>query len=91
MSEDMNRDALRPVEALSFEEALEELEGLTARMASGQATLDESVRNYERGSRLLRRCRSELERARGAIERIRVEEGEIRREEPVAPDRDVPF
>ena len=67
----MPQNELKPAEELSFEEALEELEELTARMAQGDVTLDESVRSYERGSALLKRCRSELERARGAIERLR--------------------
>ena len=66
-------EALRDPAELSFEEALEELEGLTSRMAAGDMTLDESVRAYERGARLLGRCRSELGRAKEAIERIRVE------------------
>ena len=69
----MTEEALKPVEQLSFEEALAELEDLTARMASGTVTLDESVKGYERGAQLLKRCRSELERAKTSIERIRQE------------------
>lgn len=69
----MTEEAPKPVENLSFEEALAELEDLTARMASGAVTLDESVKGYERGAQLLKRCRGELERAKTAIERIRLE------------------
>lgn len=71
----MTEEALKPVEQLSFEEALAELEDLTARMASGTVTLDESVKGYERGAQLLKRCRGELERAKDSIERIREENG----------------
>ena len=39
---------LKPVEELTFEEALEELEELTSSMASGEATLKESVAGYAR-------------------------------------------
>ena len=41
---------LKPVEELTFEEALEELEELTSSMASGEATLKESVAGYARGA-----------------------------------------
>ena len=67
------------VEKLSFEDALDELERITAEIASGNATLDQSVKSYERGAQLLKRCREELNRARQSIERIRVEDGEVKR------------
>ena len=64
---------LKPVEELTFEEALEELEELTSSMASGEATLKESVAWYARGTALLKRCRRELEEARRTIETLRAE------------------
>ena len=48
---------LKPVEELTFEEALEELEELTSSMASGEATLKESVAGDARGPALLKRWR----------------------------------
>lgn len=57
-------------DAMSFEEALDELEALTAAMASGSATLRESVAGYERGVQLLARCRAELEAARETAARL---------------------
>ena len=72
MTEAVQKPA-RPPEELSFEEALAELEALTSQMASGTVTLEESVKGYERGAKLLLRCRSELARAREAIERSRAE------------------
>lgn len=57
----------RPVEELSFEEALEELEALTTR----EITLRESVAGYERGRALLDHCQAELNRAQEVIERLR--------------------
>ena len=65
-----NAAAPEDVEKLSFEDALDELERITAEMASGNATLDQSVKSYERGAQLLKRCRAELNRARQSIERI---------------------
>ena len=64
---------LKPVEELTFEEALEELEELTSSMASGEATLKESAAGYARGTALLKRCRRELEEARRTIETLRAE------------------
>ncbi len=64
----------RPAAEMTFEEALDELEELTASMASGQMSLRESVSAYERGTQLLKRCRSELSDARATIERLRAEE-----------------
>ena len=57
MTEAVQKPA-RPPEELSFEEALAELEALTAQMASGTVTLEESVKGYERGAKLLLRCSS---------------------------------
>ena len=47
-----NAAAPEDVEKLSFEDALDELERITAEMASGNATLDQSVKSYERGAQL---------------------------------------
>lgn len=64
----------RAPESLTFEEALDELESLTAAMASGTATLRESVAGYERGAALLRRCREELAAARKTVARLEAAE-----------------
>ena len=45
-------------------------------MASGEATLKESVAGYARGTALLKRCRRELEEARRTIETLRAESDE---------------
>ena len=79
-----------PVENLSFEEALEELENLTATMASGTVTLRESVAAYERGAALLARCRAELEAARTTIEKLRAQNAR-REDESLESDCSTPF
>ena len=56
---------LKPVEELTFEEALEELEELTSSMASGEATLKESVAGYARGTALAEALQA---RARGGTQ-----------------------
>lgn len=71
MTTPTEKQAPEDVEKMSFEEALEELEALTASMAAGEATLRESVDAYARGTALLERCRRELDEARATIERLR--------------------
>jgi exodeoxyribonuclease VII small subunit len=58
------------IAALSFEQALKELEGIVAQLESGQAPLEESISLYERGARLKAHCEARLEAARLKVERI---------------------
>lgn len=46
-----------------FEKALQELEGLVARMESGELSLDDSLGNFERGIALYRQCQRALDQA----------------------------
>ena len=62
-----------PVDSLSFEDALKELERVVARLESGDATLDESISLYERGDRLRARCAERLDQAQARIEAIRLD------------------
>ncbi|MGK6318130.1 exodeoxyribonuclease VII small subunit [Sphingomonas sp. DT-204] len=61
------------VEALSFEEALRELEAIVARLESGDAALDEAIALYERGDRLRRQCAARLDAAQARIEAVRLD------------------
>jgi exodeoxyribonuclease VII small subunit len=56
--------------ALSFEEALERVESIIERIESGEAGLERSIDEYERGMRLIRRCRSILDAAEQKVEEI---------------------
>jgi len=60
------------VGSLSFEAALKELEGIVARLERGELPLDESIRQYERGEALKRRCEALLDEAQERVERIRL-------------------
>lgn len=62
-----------PIEELQFEDALKELERIVARLESGDASLDESIRLYERGDRLRQRCAERLDAAQARIEAIRLD------------------
>jgi len=66
---------------LSFEEALEELEDLIDRMEAGETGLEDSIRSYERGAKLVKRCRELLDSAEQRVreltpEDLRAEAGE---------------
>ena len=58
------------IAALSFEDALKQLEGIVAKLESGRAPLEQSVELYERGARLKAHCEQKLEQARLRVERI---------------------
>lgn len=46
-----------------FEQSLDELEQLVAKMEGGELSLDESLRSFERGIALYRHCQTALEQA----------------------------
>jgi exodeoxyribonuclease VII small subunit len=62
-----------PVEELSFEDALKELEAIVSRLESGDAPLDQAIGLYERGDKLRRRCADRLDAAQARIEAIRLD------------------
>ncbi len=62
-----------PIEELSFEDALKELETIVSRLESGDAPLDQAISLYERGDRLRRRCADRLDAAQARIEAIRLD------------------
>lgn len=49
-----------PQDDLTYEAALQELEGLVQSMESGQIPLDELLSGYQRGAALLKICRDKL-------------------------------
>jgi exodeoxyribonuclease VII small subunit len=48
-------------EPTSFEEAMRELDALTANMESGDFALEQSLAAYQRGAYLVRYCQSQLQ------------------------------
>lgn len=56
-----------PVEALSFEAALQELEQVVGELERGDVALDESIRLYERGAALRGHCQKKLEEAEAKV------------------------
>lgn len=60
------------IAALSFEDALVELEKLVKQLEDGKAKLDDAVKSYERGALLKRHCETKLREAQAKIEQITV-------------------
>lgn len=52
------------VDSLSYEQAREELQDVVRRLETGAATLEESMRLWERGEALAARCQQWLDGAR---------------------------
>jgi exodeoxyribonuclease VII small subunit len=64
------KNAPKPVEELTYEEALAELEGIVEALESDQNPLDEAMRLFERGQALVKRCGELLESARLKVQNL---------------------
>lgn len=52
-----------PVEQLSFESALDELEAIVTELERGETPLEDTIARFERGVALARRCEDRLDEA----------------------------
>jgi len=71
------------VAAMSFEEAMAELERIVQGLEQGRAPLEESIAAYERGALLKRHCEEKLRRARGKVEKNSLDRGGAPAAEPL--------
>jgi exodeoxyribonuclease VII small subunit len=72
-----------PIAELSFEDALNRLEGIVARLESGDASLQEAIDLYAEGDRLRGQCAARLDAAQARIEAIKLDgDGRPARVEP---------
>jgi exodeoxyribonuclease VII small subunit len=60
----------RPVEEMSFEEAMAELEQVLGQLERGDVALDASIALYERGAALKKRCETKLKEAEEKVAAI---------------------
>jgi exodeoxyribonuclease VII small subunit len=61
-----------PLETITFENALQELEGIVASLERGEVSLDDAITAFERGTQLKSHCQARLEEARMKVEKIKV-------------------
>lgn len=68
----MSRDAQSPPDpaAMSFEQALAELEKIVAQMERGDVALEDSIALYQRGAALKAHCETKLKDAQLKVEQI---------------------
>ena len=59
-----------PVEQMTFEQAMKELEAVVGQLERGDVALDQSIALYERGAALKKRCEDELKRAEEKVAAI---------------------
>ncbi|MBB3994034.1 exodeoxyribonuclease VII small subunit [Sulfitobacter undariae] len=59
-----------PVEEMSFEAAMAELEAVLGKLERGDVALDESITLYERGALLKARCEAKLKEAEEKVAAI---------------------
>lgn len=60
---------------LSYEQALEQLEVLLDKIESGQAGLEDTLAEHERGVKLIQHCRSILQRVETRLAELQVTPG----------------
>lgn len=58
------------IDKLSFEEAIKELGSIVSSIEQGQISLQDSLRQYEKGMAMIKHCRSILTEAEKRIEKI---------------------
>ena len=71
-----------PLDKMSFEEAMKELEKLVDSLDKGDVSLDEAITAYDRGSQLKEYCEKKLNEAKMKIETIQSSD-----KEDVVPDQ----
>ncbi len=60
----------RPVSEMSFEEAMAELEHVVGQLERGDVPLEDSIKLYERGAELKKRCEVKLREAEEKVAQI---------------------
>jgi exodeoxyribonuclease VII small subunit len=70
MAKSSAKKSEKPVEELSYEEALTELEGITESLEGEQNPLEESLKLFERGQALVTHCSALLESAQLKVQKL---------------------
>ena len=58
------------IAAMSFEDALSELEQIVKRLEAGSGKLNDAIASYERGALLKRHCEAKLREAQARVDKI---------------------
>ena len=71
---------------MNFEEAMQELETITRELEKGDLSLDESVKKFEKGMEVSKKCNEILENAEKRITILLKQENEEYKEENFVPE-----
>ena len=63
---------------INFEKALEELEGIIEDLESGDLSLENSLKSFEKGIKLARQCQEQLSKAELQVQKLIEENGELK-------------
>ena len=63
---------------INFEKALEELEGIVENLESGDLSLENSLKSFEKGIKLARQCQEQLSKAELQVQKLIEENGELK-------------
>ena len=64
------KEAIDEINPGSFENAMEQLETLVSRMESGDLSLEESLKAFEKGVHLTRFCQDQLQKAELKVQEL---------------------
>jgi exodeoxyribonuclease VII small subunit len=78
-------DKQQSADELTFEQALAQLESIVTAIEQGKIGLQDSIAEYEKGVKLLRRCRAVLAEAEMKIQRLQVTEDGTLTPSPMSP------
>ena len=71
MAEDTAEEII-DIAAMSFEDALAELEAIVRGLEEGKGNLEDAIGAYERGAALKRHCERKLNEAKAKVEKISI-------------------
>ena len=64
--------------AVNFEKAIKDLEKIVEDLESGELSLEQSLKTFEKGIKLTRQCQGELEKAELKVKKFFEENGELK-------------
>jgi len=80
MSKEMELEQVNENLEMNFEQAIEELEGIAQELESGKLNLDDSIKKFEDGMKLSKKCTEYLESAEKRITVLIENKGEFSEE-----------
>lgn len=63
---------------INFEKALTDLEGIVEQLESGDLSLEDALKSFEKGIKLTRQCQEQLSKAELQVKKLIEENGELK-------------